>query len=225
MSVRCAGEALENSGKMFRKRTKEKVMISKILIYTIASWTGFVIMSVELLSGKLLAPYFGSSIYVWGAIITVFMLALSLGYLLGGNWSLHHATLQRLAGILCIASIMILPIAIFGEALMDSLFNVVQDPRYGSLAASSLLFFIPTTIAGMISPYSVRLLTHKHENSGSNAGKLYFPPTLGSALGTILTSFYLVLFFDLNNILYGLVAISLILSLPLLFKVIRYETH
>jgi len=200
-------------------------MISKILIYTIACWTGFVIMAVELLSGKLLAPYFGSSIYVWGAIITVFMLALSLGYLLGGRWSLQHATIQRLAGILCVASIMILPIAFFGETLMDSLFNVVRDPRYGSLAASAVLFFIPTAIAGMVSPYSVRLLTHKHENSGSNAGKLYFASTLGSALGTILTSFYLVLLFDLNHILYGLVAISLTLSLPLLFNGIKHESH
>jgi len=204
---------------------KEEVMMSNFFIYAIASWTGFVIMSVELLSGKLLAPYFGSSIYVWGAIITVFMLALSLGYLLGGSWSLHRATLQRLAGILCIASIMMLPIAFFGETLMDSLFTVIQDPRYGSLAASAVLFFIPTTIAGMISPYSVRLLTHKHENSGSNAGKLYFASTLGSALGTILTSFYLVLFFELNQILYGLVAMSFLLSLSPLLKRPQHETH
>ena len=55
------------------------------LEYVIAGWSGFFVMAVELLGGRLLAPTFGSSIYVWGAIITVFMLALSLGYLAGGR--------------------------------------------------------------------------------------------------------------------------------------------
>ncbi len=52
-----------------------------ILVLGLAFISGFIIMSVELLGGRILAPYFGSSIYVWGSIITVFMLSLSLGYL------------------------------------------------------------------------------------------------------------------------------------------------
>lgn len=175
-------------------------------------------MAVELLSGKILAPYFGSSIYVWGAIITVFMLALSLGYLLGGRFSLHNATIRRLAGILCVASLLILPIIFFGEPVMDWLFETIHDPRYGSLAASAFLFFLPTTVAGMVSPYSVRLLTHQHEMSGRNAGTLYFASTLGSAAGTILTSFHLVLMFQLDHIFWGLIGISLALGLPVLLK-------
>ena len=59
-----------------------------VLCYLIAGWSGFFVMAVELLGGRLLAPTFGSSIYVWGAIITVFMLALSLGYLAGGRFSI-----------------------------------------------------------------------------------------------------------------------------------------
>ena len=54
-------------------------------IYLLAFVGGFVIMSLELLGGRVLAPYFGSSIYVWGSIITVFMLSLALGYLFGGR--------------------------------------------------------------------------------------------------------------------------------------------
>ena len=53
-------------------------------INVLAFGGGFVIMALELLGGRVLAPYFGSSIYVWGSIITVFMLSLSLGYLIGG---------------------------------------------------------------------------------------------------------------------------------------------
>ena len=66
-------------------------MVRTALAYLIAGWSGFFVMAVELLGGRLLAPTFGSSIYVWGAIITVFMLALSLGYLAGGRYSMLHA--------------------------------------------------------------------------------------------------------------------------------------
>ena len=60
------------------------------LIHILAFCGGFVIMSMELLGGRILAPYFGSGVYVWGSIITVFMLSLSLGYLLGGRLSVHN---------------------------------------------------------------------------------------------------------------------------------------
>ena len=63
------------------------------------------------------------------------------------------------------------------------------------------LFFIPTVILGMISPYSVRLLVTDKNESGQVAGFLYFVSTLGSALGTIITSFYLVLWFEVNQII------------------------
>src|ERR1039457_7336820 len=76
----------------------------RLLLYVIAGWSGFLVMGIELLGGRLLAPYFGSSIYVWGAIITVFMLALSLGYLAGGRASLSAPSLRRLALILLAAA-------------------------------------------------------------------------------------------------------------------------
>ena len=52
-------------------------------------------MGIELLAGRILAPYFGSSVHIWGSIITVFMLSLSIGYLLGGKYSTHNASLTR----------------------------------------------------------------------------------------------------------------------------------
>ena len=74
--------------------------LHRALLYLIAGWSGYYVMGIELLGGRLFAPYFGSSIYVWGAIITVFMLALSIGYLCGGRASLREPTLERLALIL-----------------------------------------------------------------------------------------------------------------------------
>ena len=170
-------------------------------VFALAFTSGFIIMSIELLGGRILAPYFGSSIYVWGSIITVFMVSLSIGYLTGGHLSLSGPRLSRYGYFFLAAAVTAVPTIIFGEQLMDWVFMRVEDPRYGSLLAATLLFFIPTAILGMIAPYSVRLLVQESHYSGKVAGGLYFVSTLGSALGTLLTSFYLVLLFEINQIL------------------------
>ena len=182
------------------------------LLYLIAGWSGFFVMAIELLGGRLLAPYFGGSIYVWGAIITVFMLALSLGYLWGGRASLHAPSLKRLALILLAAAVTTLPVLLLGDSLLERLSAVLSDPRFGSLLAAALLFFLPTCISGMVSPYAVRLLVADRASAGHLAGKLYFVSTFGSAAGTILTSFYLVLYLEVNQILLLLLAVSAVVG-------------
>ena len=145
-----------------------------LLVYAAALWSGFFVMGVELLGGRLLAPFFGNSIFVWGGVIAVFMACLSVGYLLGGRLSLHQPTLRR----------------------------------HGSLLGSLLLFGAPTVLSGMISPYAVRLLVSALDSSGLSAGRLYFVSTLGSAAGTILTSFYLVLYLEIHTILLCFMGVS-----------------
>lgn len=174
-------------------------------------------MAIELLSGRILAPNFGNSIHVWGGVITVFMLALALGYLLGGRWSLYDPSLRRLALILIAGAAAAIPVMLLGDPVLDWVFDLIQDPRYGSLLSATLLFFIPTTLAGMVSPYAVRLLVDQSQLSGHLAGLLYFCSTFGSAAGTLLTSFYLVLYFEINQILTGLIGISLLLGLLTIF--------
>jgi MFS family permease len=174
-------------------------------VLTLAFSSGFIIMSIELLGGRVLAPYFGSSIYVWGSIITVFMVALSFGYLIGGYLSLQTPRLSKYGFFFLAAAISAIPTILFGDALMDWVFLRFEDPRYGSLLAATLLFFVPTVILGMIAPYSVRLLVEETHQSGRVAGGLYFISTLGSALGTLLTSFYFVLLFEINDILVTMV--------------------
>ena len=183
------------------------------LIYFLAFSSGFCIMGIELLGGRILAPYFGSSVHIWGSIITVFMLSLSIGYLLGGKLSIRNPSLTKYGLIFFVASIMVVPIVLFAEPIMTFIFTHIEDSRYGSLLASTALFFIPTTILGMISPYSVRLLVTDHEKSGQVAGGLYFVSTLGSALGTIITSFYMVLAFDVNDIIKTFAAVLGLLGL------------
>lgn len=180
------------------------------VVLLLAFTSGFIIMSVELLGGRILAPYFGSSIYVWGSIISIFMVALSVGYLIGGRLSVNQPNLRRYGIFFVLAALGLLPIVFFANQAMDAVFMAIDDPRYGSLLASTLLFFIPTAILGMIAPYSVRLMVNNTERSGQVAGGLYFVSTLGSALGTLLTSFYLVLWFEMNTILLTMVTVLIL---------------
>ena len=169
-------------------------------INVLAFGGGFVIMALELLGGRVLAPYFGSSIYVWGSIITIFMLSLALGYLIGGYVSVRNPSLQRFSLLFVVGAVLTYPLVLYGEALMRIVFDHIEDPRYGSLVAGAALFMLPTIVLGMISPYSVRLMVTEADRSGHVAGTLYFVSTLGSALGTLVTSFYLVLWFEIDTI-------------------------
>ena len=173
----------------------------RALIYLLAFSSGFCIMGVELLGGRILAPFFGSSVHIWGSIITVFMLSLAIGYLLGGKFSTKSASLTRYGSIFLVAGVLIIPIVLFSNEIMEAIFLQIEDSRYGSLVASMALFFLPTIVLGMISPYSVRLLVTNQNESGQVAGVLFFVSTLGSALGTIITSFYLVMWFEVNDII------------------------
>jgi hypothetical protein len=84
------------------------------------------------------------------------------------------------------------------------------------------LFFIPTAILGMIAPYSVRLLVAEAEHAGQIAGRLYFVSTLGSALGTLATSFYLVLWFEVDGIL---ITMSAVLATAGLLAIIAHRSR
>lgn len=184
--------------------------VTRLVILCVAFINGFAIMSIELLGGRVLAPYFGSSVHVWGSIIAVFMLSLSLGYLWGGRLSLRRPGPRVFASFFVLAAALCLPIIFFADAVMSSIFVAVEDPRYGSLLTAMLLYFLPICAMGMVSPYSVRLLVSSQEHSGGVAGMLYFVSTLGSALGTLGTSFYFVLWFNINTVMWGCVAALLL---------------
>ena len=102
---------------------------------------------------------------------------------------------------------------LYAQPVMEFIFLQIEDPRYGSLTAAAFLFMVPTIILGMISPYSVRLLVDNVEESGKVAGALYFTSTLGSAIGTLVTSFYLVLWFEVDTIITILTLILLSIGL------------
>ncbi|HEX6928526.1 MAG TPA: fused MFS/spermidine synthase [Gammaproteobacteria bacterium] len=182
-------------------------MVYALFVFLLAFAGGFSIMSIEMLGGRIMAPFFGSSIYVWGSIITIFMVALSIGYLIGGQLSLRRPSLTKFGGLFLFCACAVLPMAWIANPLMEWVFMRMIDVRYGSLLAATGLFFLPTVAMGVISPYAVRLLVQNTHHSGSVAGKLYFVSTAGSAAGVLLTSFYFVLWFEVNTILFLLAGV------------------
>ncbi|MCG8413766.1 MAG: fused MFS/spermidine synthase [Pseudomonadales bacterium] len=192
---------------MSKAKTKA---IPRAVIAGMAFVSGFCIMTIEMLGARILSPYFGGSLSVWGSIITIFMLALALGYLFGGRLSTRNPSAVTFAMFFIAAGVFSLPVILFADPIMRPIFMAIEDPRYGSLFAAIFLFFIPTSILGMISPYAVRLMVERQEHSGHMAGLLYFISTLGSAVGTLGTSFYFVLWFEVNQILLGTVAVLIL---------------
>lgn len=180
-------------------------LLPRNVVACVAFISGFCIMTIEMLGARILSPYFGGSLSVWGSIITIFMVALAMGYLIGGRLSTQNPNAVTFAIFFIGAAVFSLPVILFADAIMEPIFLTIEDPRYGSLFASIFLFFIPTSILGMISPYSVRLMVDTHEHSGHMAGLLYFISTIGSAAGTLGTSFYFVLWFEVNQILWSAV--------------------
>jgi hypothetical protein len=150
---------------------------------------------------------------------------LACGYLIGGRLSARTPSLVSYSYFFIAAAATSLPIVLFADAIMRPIFLAIEDPRYGSLLASLFLYFIPTTILGMISPYSVRLLVQTSDHSGQKAGLLFFVSTLGSAVGTLGTSFYLVLWFEVNEIVLGTSAALLTIGVALLLAGIAGRRH
>lgn len=197
-------------------RSTNMSFLRTALIYVAAAWSGFFVMGVELLSGRLLAPYWGNGIFTWGAIIAAAMASLSIGYLAGGRISVRGPSIARLGKLMCLAAISTWPIIALGDYALEWLSLLIPDPRYGSLVGSLGLFGIPMFVSGMVSPYAVRLLIADLDHSGEAAGGLYFVSTLGSALGTIVTSFWLVLYWEVNTIILGFIAISMSIGVLLM---------
>lgn len=188
----------------------------RAVVMVVAFVNGFVIMSIELLGGRIMAPYFGSSVYVWGSIITIFMLSLSFGYLLGGRLSMRNPNPVSFSLFFFTSALLSLPIIFFADWTMTQIFLVIDDPRYGSLLTALLLYFLPICMMGVVSPYAIRLLVQSEQASGRTAGLLYFVSTLGSALGTLATSFYFVLWFEIDQVMWGLFIALILCGLSVL---------
>ena len=163
-------------------------------IILIACVCGWFMMELEILGVRVLVPYFGSAVYVvTGSVIGVFLLSLSVGYMLGGwlsgkinAWSALGVAMMTTGAWLC-------AIPFFAEPVCDMIFNIGLDEKWGSLLASLVLFGAPTVLLGTVSPTVMHWLTTQASDSGFNAGLVLATSTIASFAGCVVTAFYLVL--------------------------------
>lgn len=195
---------------------------ASILIATFVC--GWALMSVEILGGRVLAPNFGSDVFTWGSLISTFLVALSIGYLAGGQLSRSRPRLGVLAALVIISGGLVLVLARVKDGVCDGIFDLSLGERLGPLTASVALFGLPAVVLGMISPYCVRLYATQLENVGATSGFLYAVSTIGSTLGTLVTSFFLIPSFGIRGILLitGGVLIVLGLALALMSLALRH---
>ena len=162
------------------------------LLYVVVFVCGADLMGLEMIGSRILAPYFGNSIFVWGSLISIFLAALTLGYYLGGVVADRWPRAQVMAAMVAAAGILIFTLPFLYPAVNRAIAQNGLGPRWDPLLASIVLFLVPSIFLGTISPFAVRLAARAVAEVGTTAGLLYAISTAGSILGTLLTAFYLI---------------------------------
>jgi spermidine synthase len=160
------------------------------LLYLVVSVSGAVILAVEILGTRILGPFYGVSLYLWSALISVTLLSLSLGYWIGGRWADRSPRPELLSFFMSLAGLWI----ILTPLLKLPLLHLADflGLRGAVLLSALFLFAPPLTFLGMISPFAVKLHAGKLERIGQTVGTLYAVSTLASVLAAILTGFVLI---------------------------------
>lgn len=186
----------------------------RLYLFAIAAWASFATMAVEVLFARIAASYFGTGIAVWGSIISVLLLAMAAGYLLGGKLSARpHPSTTQLYVLVLLLAVTMLPLFTVAQPLLDHIADWLPDPRYGSLAGATVLLGATGLVAGTIAPYATRLIVTTVEEAGTRVGQLSAVTTLGSAAGTIAPSYYLVLWLEIDTILACITAVTAVTAL------------
>ena len=151
------------------------------MIYGNAFLTGAVVMAFEMLGSRYLNPYFGSGIHTWAALISVTLLALTVGYFLGGRMVDRWPSTTLLGALVLLASLtmvaIVVPIGGFdrqmiewdylGETMIVAVGEMIPDDRAGVTLAAAALIFAPICLIACYSPFAVRLLRAMGLRSGT----------------------------------------------------------
>jgi predicted membrane-bound spermidine synthase len=159
-------------------------------LYVIVFLSGSSVLAIEILGTRILGPFYGVSLFLWSALITVTLAALSVGYLLGGRWADRGPTYKRLGLALGGAGLWTLAIPWLRDPVLH-----LSEPlglRAAVLVTSTVLFFVPLMLLGMTSPYAIRLRADRLQTVGRTAGDIYAVSTIASVLAALLTGFFLI---------------------------------
>ena len=153
-------------------------------------------LSVEFAASRLLAPYFGTSLFVWANLIGLILLYLTIGYYLGGQLADRYPRPAVLYGLTAVAALLIALIPLIAYPILTwAQLLFATNPLgvfYGSLVSVLILFALPMILLGAVSPFAIRLSIKQVVSSGRTAGQLYAISTLGSIFGTFFPVFVLI---------------------------------
>ena len=162
---------------------------------------GAVVMALEMVGSRILPPYFGSDIYVWGSLIGVVLTALSAGYYVGGKAADKRPDFSTLSLIILTSGFLVLIIPVITPVVFDFVISLNVGDRLSPLISSAVILTMPSLLLGMVSPYAIRLAAKNLSDLGNLAGKLYSLSTAGSILGTFVTAFVLIPELGIRSIL------------------------
>jgi spermidine synthase len=193
--------------------------LDRFILYIVVSLTGAAVMVLELLGTRLIGPFYGVSLYVWSSLISVTLIALALGYWLGGLTAdrAPNIRLSYLIGFAALATLLI-PIITRPVLLLTNPLGL----RAGAFVSALLLFTVPLTLLAMTGPYVIKLSARQLSGVGALSGSVYAVSTVGSVLGTLLLGFYLLPISGSKAVLYGLS--GLLAGLAILLTVYERRT-
>lgn len=172
------------------RRLQRWLLIIQVLVAGAAS------LSVEFSASRLLAPYFGTSLFVWANLIGLILLYLTIGYYFGGRLADRRPRPALFYALTIVAAVLIGMIPAISRPILNwSLFAFATfsiSVFYGSLASVILLFALPMILLGCVSPFAIRLSVEQVDTSGRTAGRLYAISTAGSIAGTFLPVLWLI---------------------------------
>ncbi len=204
----------------------DKITISSKYLLFVAFLSGFTIMAIEIAASRLLTPYFGSSLFVWTNVIGLIMVFLSIGYYLGGKLADKNPNEYLILKIISIASLFILIIPFLTEPITKivSLNFLIENYAslviiLGSFITTLLLFIVPITLLGAVSPFMIKILIDREKkDEGTKSGLVFAYSTVGSIFGTFLPSLVFIPILGTNNTIFIAAAILIIFTLPRVLK-------
>ena len=164
----------------------------EILVFVVGAGT----LGAEIAAARLLAPWFGASTIVWANTIAIVLVALSIGYALGGRFADLDPRPGGLARIVLVAAILLAVVPFVSRPFLGKAVDAVDQLSaatfIGSLVSVGVLLAVPLLLLGMVSLYAVRLAVDTVEDAGRTAGRLSAIATLGSLSGTFLSALLLI---------------------------------
>jgi spermidine synthase len=182
-------------------------------MYLIMFSAGACIMIMELTGSRVLAPYVGTSVFVWTSLIGVILASISLGYWLGGHLADRRQDTRVLAGLLGAAGAYIGLVVLVKDGFLYGLADMNMAIALKSFVAVVLLFSVPNVLLAMVAPYIVKLRIRDLDSCGQTVGRLYALSTLGSIAGTFGAGYVLIPFMGTTPILLLIAVVLMALAL------------